>query len=72
MGLGSACWLSMDDATRALAYRPIKLIKEKDLESVREMDRQTYPDTFDNLDNGYMAITPHTRVLSLWNKRRDI
>ena len=42
-----------------------------DLESVREMDRQTYPDTFDNLDNGYMAITPHTPCPVLYGIRGE-
>ena len=40
-------------------------------ESVREMDKQTYPKTFDNLDQGYIAIEPHTPCPVLYGIRSE-
>lgn len=40
-------------------------------ESVREMDKQTYPKTFDNLDGGYIAIEPHTPCPVLYGIRSE-
>ncbi len=75
IGALAAVGCPMDDATyELLAYRdPLNYGKKRkvDLESVREMDRQTYPDTFDNLDNGYMAITPHTPCPVLYGIRGE-
>ena len=40
-------------------------------ESVREMDKVTYPETFDNLDQGYIAIEPHTPCPVLYGIRSE-
>ncbi|WP_048191501.1 tRNA(Ile)(2)-agmatinylcytidine synthase [Methanobacterium sp. SMA-27] len=40
-------------------------------ESVREMDKHTYPKTFDNLDEGYIAIEPHTPCPVLYGIRSE-
>jgi len=40
-------------------------------ESVVEMDDNTYPDTFDNLDQGYVAIEPHTPCPVLYGIRSE-
>jgi tRNA(Ile2)-agmatinylcytidine synthase len=40
-------------------------------ESVVEMDNNTYPDTFDNLDQGYIAIEPHTPCPVLYGIRSE-
>lgn len=75
IGALAAVGCPMDDATyELLAYRDSLNYGKKrgvDQESVREMDRQTYPDTFDNLDNGYMAITPHTPCPVLYGIRGE-
>ncbi len=39
--------------------------------SVVEMNTNTYPDTFDNLDNGYIAIEPHTPCPVLYGIRSE-
>ncbi len=39
--------------------------------SVVEMDDNTYPDTFDNLDQGYIAIEPHTPCPVLYGIRSE-
>jgi tRNA(Ile2)-agmatinylcytidine synthase len=75
IGSLAAIGCHLDDATyELLAYRDpanygkIRLVDE---ESVQEMDRKTYPDTFDNLDAGYMAITPHTPCPVLYGIRGE-
>ncbi len=40
-------------------------------ESVVEMDKKTYPETFDNLDSGYIAIEPHTPCPVLYGIRGE-
>jgi tRNA(Ile2)-agmatinylcytidine synthase len=40
-------------------------------ESVLEMDKHTYPETFDNLDMGYIAIEPHTPCPVLYGIRSE-
>lgn len=63
-----------DKTYELLAYRmPENYGKKRrvDSESVREMDRETYPKTFDNLDEGYMAITPHTPCPVLYGIRGE-
>ncbi len=40
-------------------------------QSVREMDKNTYPETFDNLDQGYIAIEPHTPCPVLYGIRSE-
>jgi tRNA(Ile2)-agmatinylcytidine synthase len=40
-------------------------------QSVQEMDKQTYPETFDNLDQGYIAIEPHTPCPVLYGIRSE-
>lgn len=75
IGAMAAIGCPLDDATyELLAYRdPANYGKKRkvDPESVRVMNRQTYPDTFDNLDDGYMAITPHTPCPVLYGIRGE-
>jgi len=75
IGSLAAIGCSLDDATyELLAYRdPSNYGKKRlvDAESVREMNSKTYPDTFDNLDDGYMAITPHTPCPVLYGIRGE-
>jgi tRNA(Ile2)-agmatinylcytidine synthase len=40
-------------------------------ESVLEMNNKTYPTTFDNLDQGYIAIEPHTPCPVLYGIRSE-
>jgi tRNA(Ile2)-agmatinylcytidine synthase len=40
-------------------------------ESVFEMDKITYPETFDNVDQGYIAIEPHTPCPVLYGIRGE-
>lgn len=65
-----------DKTYELLAYRiPENYGKERkiDYESVREMDQETYPKTFDNLDEdeGYIAIEPHTPCPILYGIRGE-
>ncbi len=75
IGSLAAIGCPMDDATyELLAYRePSNYGKKRkvDAESVRDMNTKTFPDTFDNLDNGYMAITPHTPCPVLYGIRGE-
>lgn len=75
IGALAAIGCPLDDATyELLAYRDPSNYGEKrnvDAESVRQMDKKTYPDTFDNLDDGYMAITPHTPCPVLYGIRGE-
>ena len=35
------------------------------------MDKKTYPETFDNIDHGYIAIEPHTPCPVLYGIRSE-
>ncbi len=75
IGAMAAVGCHLDDATyELLAYRDSVNYGKKrkvDPESVREMNEKTYPSTFDNLDDGYMAITPHTPCPVLYGIRGE-
>lgn len=75
IGSLAAIGCPLDDFTyELLAYRePANYGKKRlvDAESVQEMNSKTYPDTFDNLDDGYMAITPHTPCPVLYGIRGE-
>lgn len=75
IGALAAIGCPLDDATyELLTYRDPSNYGRKrkvDSESVKVMNRQTYPDTFDNLDDGYMAITPHTPCPVLYGIRGE-
>ena len=75
IGSLAAIGCPMDDVTyELLCYRdPANYGKKRlvDAESVLEMNNKTYPDTFDNLDDGYMAITPHTPCPVLYGIRGE-
>ncbi len=75
IGALAAIGCPLDDATyELLAYRDPSNYGKKRLvnaESVRKMDKKTYPHTFDNLDEGYMAITPHTPCPVLYGIRGE-
>ncbi|MDO5850938.1 MAG: tRNA(Ile)(2)-agmatinylcytidine synthase [Methanobacteriaceae archaeon] len=61
-----------DKTFELLAYRLPKNYKtERRLneESVRLMNKETYPDTFDNVDGKYTAIEPHTPCPVLYGIR---
>lgn len=40
-------------------------------ESVHQMDKETYPDTFENIDGDYLAIEPHTGCPVLYGVRGE-
>ena len=75
IGSLAAIGCPLTDATyELLAYRDPSNYGEKrrvDPESVLEMNQKTYPDTFDNVDDGYMAITPHTPCPVLYGIRGE-
>ena len=75
IGSLAAIGCPLTDATyELLAYRdPSNYGKKRqvDPESVLEMNQETYPDTFDNVDDGYMAITPHTPCPVLYGIRGE-
>ncbi|MCC7558095.1 MAG: tRNA(Ile)(2)-agmatinylcytidine synthase [Methanobacteriaceae archaeon] len=63
-----------DKTYELLAYRlPENYGKNRmiDYDSVRLMNGKTYPETFDNLDNGYIAIEPHTPCPILYGIRGE-
>ncbi len=63
-----------DQTFELLAYRTPENYGTKrriDHESVSEMDKKTYPSTFDNLDQGYIAIEPHTPCPVLYGIRGE-
>lgn len=63
-----------DKTYELLAYRvPENYGKPRNIdpESVREMDENTYPETFDNLDQKYIAIEPHTPCPVLYGIRSE-
>lgn len=75
IGSLAAIGCPLEDFTyELLAYRNPENYGTKrlvDEESVRKMNTATYPDTFDNLDDGYMAITPHTPCPVLYGIRGE-
>jgi tRNA(Ile2)-agmatinylcytidine synthase len=63
-----------DKTYELLAYRvPEYYGKPRNIDhgSVRKMDENTYPETFDNLDQGYIAIEPHTPCPVLYGIRSE-
>lgn len=67
------CPLS-DKTYELIAYREVDNygeVRRIDEDSVRVMNQKTYPETFDNLDEGYMAITPHTPCPVLYGIRGE-
>ena len=75
IGALAAISCPLDDKTyELLTYRiPENYGKSRSInhESVREMDKNTYPETFDNLDHGYIAIEPHTPCPVLYGIRSE-
>jgi tRNA(Ile2)-agmatinylcytidine synthase len=75
IGALAAIGCPLDDRTyELLAYRiPENYGKDRLIhsDSVVEMDKKTYPQTFDNLDQGYMAIEPHTPCPILYGIRGE-
>ncbi|AEG18970.1 tRNA(Ile)(2)-agmatinylcytidine synthase [Methanobacterium paludis] len=75
IGALSAIGCQLEDHTyELLAYRvPENYGTERriDHESVREMNQKTYPETFDNVDDGYIAIEPHTPCPVLYGIRGE-
>ena len=65
----------LDDKTyELLAYRVPENYGTKrriNHQSVQEMDELTYPETFDNLDQEYIAIEPHTPCPVLYGIRSE-
>ena len=63
-----------DKTYELLAYRQPENYGKKrmiDYDSVRLMNEKLYPQTFDNLDNGYIAIEPHTPCPILYGIRGE-
>lgn len=65
-----------DETYELLAYRiPINYGKKRRLnyDSIRDMNRRTYPNTFDNIDEteDYIAIEPHTPCPILYGIRGE-
>lgn len=75
IGSLAAIGCPLNDATyELLAYRDPSNYGRKrrvDEDSVLEMNQKTYPNTFDNVDDGYMAITPHTPCPVLYGIRGE-
>jgi len=75
IGALAAIGCPLDDKTYELiAYRQPSFCGEKrrlDQNSVIEMNNETYPATFDNLDNDYITITPHTPCPVLYGIRGE-
>lgn len=75
IGSLAAIGCPLDDFTyELLAYRDpanYGTHRKVDADSVLEMNQETYPDTFDNIDDGYMAITPHTPCPVLYGIRGE-
>jgi tRNA(Ile2)-agmatinylcytidine synthase len=75
IGALAAIGCPLDDKTyELLAYRQPRFCGKKrkvDQESVIEMNMETYPETFDNLDRGNMTITPHTPCPVLYGIRGE-
>lgn len=75
IGSLAAIGCPLDDFTyELLAYRDpanYGTPRKVDADSVLEMNQKTYPNTFDNIDDGYMAITPHTPCPVLYGIRGE-
>jgi len=75
IGALAAISCPLDDKTyELLAYRISENYgkpRQISHESVKEMDKHTYPETFDNLDEGYIAIEPHTPCPVLYGIRSE-
>ena len=75
IGALAAIGCPLDDKTyELLAYRQPGFCGKKrmvDQNSVVEMNMETYPETFDNLDSGHMTITPHTPCPVLYGIRGE-
>ncbi|MCC7561003.1 MAG: tRNA(Ile)(2)-agmatinylcytidine synthase [Methanobacterium sp.] len=75
IGSLAAIGCPLTDATyELLAYRePANYGKKRmvDEDSVLGMNQKTYPNTFDNVDDGYMTITPHTPCPVLYGIRGE-
>ena len=75
IGALAAISCPLDDKTyELLTYRiPENYGKSRGInhQSVLEMDKNTYPETFDNLDHGYIAIEPHTPCPVLYGIRSE-
>jgi len=75
IGALAAIGCYLEDATfELLAYRIPEnygTTRKIDHKSVVEMDKKTYPETFDNLDQGYIAIEPHTPCPVLYGIRSE-
>lgn len=75
--IGSIAAISspLDDFTyELLAYRDSSRYgtkREIDYDSVVEMDRKTYPETFENIDGKYLAIEPKTPCPVLYGIRSN-
>jgi tRNA(Ile2)-agmatinylcytidine synthase len=67
------CYLE-DKTYELIAYRDPQNYGTKravNEDSVRFMNKITYPNTFDNVDDGYIAITPHTPCPVLYGIRGE-
>lgn len=67
------CVLS-DKTYELLTYRePVNYGKPRKIvsESVYNMNKMTYPETFDNIDEGYLAIEPHSPCPVLYGIRGE-
>jgi len=75
IGSLAAMGCPLEDSTfELLAYRMRDNYGTKrqiDSDSVVKMNEKTYPQTFDNLDGGYMAIEPHTPCPILYGIRGE-
>ena len=75
IGALAAISCPLDDKTyELLTYRIPKNYgtpRQIDHESVVKMNDNTYPETFDNLDQGYIAIEPHTPCPVLYGIRSE-
>lgn len=63
-----------DKTYELITYREVQNYGKKrriNEDSVRLMDHKTYPETFDNVDDGYMAIEPHTPCPVLYGIRGE-
>jgi len=63
-----------DRTYELIAYRSPENYGKKrriDKDSVKKMDKETYPRTFDNIDGDYIAIEPHTPCPILYGIRGE-
>ncbi len=75
IGALAAISCPLDDKTyELLSYRIPEnygTLRRINYESVRKMDKDTYPETFDNLDQEYITIEPHTPCPVLYGIRSE-